>query len=60
MKNHHHNGHVHPQTGNSVSEIHEAIAARAYAIWEKRGRPENEAESTWVEAEREIVKESQE
>lgn len=60
MKNHHHNGHVKSGSGNSVTEIHESIAERAYAIWEKRGRPENEAESTWLEAEREIVKESQE
>jgi hypothetical protein len=60
MKNHHHNGHVQSQSGNSVAEIHEAISERAYAIWEKRGRPDNEAEATWLEAEREIVKESQE
>lgn len=56
MKNHHHSGHVQPDS-NSRSQIHEAIAARAYQLWEKQGKPENQADALWLEAERELVKE---
>ena len=54
MKNHHHNGHVAP-TSNSPAQIHEAIAARAHALWEKQGRPEGQAEALWLQAERELI-----
>jgi hypothetical protein len=52
MKNHHHNGPLHP---TSRELIHEAIAHRAYALWLKSGRPDHQAESHWLEAERELV-----
>lgn len=32
----------------------EAIAARAYEIWEERGRPEGQAEAHWYEARAEL------
>ena len=35
--------------------IHETIAARAYELWEKHGKPENEALDNWLEAERELM-----
>ena len=54
MKNHHHNGHVIPNS-NSRSVIHEAIATRAYELWLSYGEPENRAEEIWLEAERELV-----
>ena len=54
MKDHHHHGPVEPNA-NSRTQIHEAIATRAYELWEKRGRPENQAETLWLEAERELV-----
>ena len=57
MKNHHHNN---PIQHNSKSLIHEAIATRAYELWEKKGRPENQAEALWVEAERALVAERRE
>lgn len=53
MKNHHH-GHVEPGA-NSRSVIHETIAARAHEMWERAGRPENQAEAFWLAAEREQV-----
>lgn len=56
MKNHHHQGHVAPNN-NSPSQIHEAIAARAYALWEKQDHPDNRAEDFWLQAERELVAE---
>ena len=33
---------------------HDRIAARAYELWLHRGRPEGEAERTWLEAERQL------
>lgn len=57
MKNHHHNGPIHSVSPNAASVIHETIAARAYELWEKRGHPENQADDTWLEAEREVVEE---
>jgi DUF2934 family protein len=56
MKNHHHNGHVAP-TANSATQIHEAIAARAHALWEKQGKPDNQSEALWLQAERELIAE---
>lgn len=35
--------------------LHEEIAARAYEIWEKRGRPEGEAIAHWLEAESQLL-----
>ena len=52
MKNHHHNGPLHSTT---KSLIHEAIAARAYELWEGYGKPENEAAAIWLEAEHELM-----
>jgi hypothetical protein len=56
MKNHHHNGPVHPDA-NSRSVIHESIATRAYALWERDGKPENQSEALWLEAERSLMTE---
>lgn len=52
MKNHHHNGPLRP---TSRTLIHEAIATRAYALWVRYGRPENQADAIWLEAERDQV-----
>ncbi len=59
MKNHHHT-HTHPEGDNSTTAIHEAIAQRAYLLWEKRGKPESQAEALWIEAEHQLVTERQE
>lgn len=55
MKNHHHNGPIRPGTPNSRTAIHEAIAARAYDLWERNGKPENHAEYYWLIAEQEQI-----
>lgn len=55
MKNHHHNGPIHPPSPNSRSVIHEAIAARAYELWESDGKSENRAEYYWLMAEQELI-----
>ena len=52
MKNHHHNGPLHPTTR---ALIHETIATRAYELWEKYGNPQNQALDNWLQAERELV-----
>jgi hypothetical protein len=52
MKNHHHNGPLNP---NSRERMHEAIAIQAYGLWLKSGRPDNQSEAHWLEAEREWV-----
>ena len=56
MKNHHHNGPIHPDA-NSRSVIHETIAARAYALWELNGKPDNQSDALWLEAERSLMAE---
>jgi hypothetical protein len=56
MKNHHHGAPVAPAT-NSKTQIHEAIAARAYSLWERQGKPDNQADALWLQAERELVAE---
>ncbi len=56
MKNHHHQGHIAP-TPNSRPQIHETIAVRAYELWEQHGRPENQADEHWLQAEIELVEE---
>lgn len=52
MKNHHHNGPI-PHTSRSL--IHEAIAARAYDLWVRSGKPENQSDTIWLEAEQELL-----
>jgi hypothetical protein len=52
MKNHHHNGPIH-LTSREI--IHNTIASRAYELWEGYGRPENQSDEIWMEAERELV-----
>jgi hypothetical protein len=54
MKNHHHQHHA-EATKNSSSVIHATIAARAYAIWETNGKPDNQADAHWLEAEQEQI-----
>ena len=56
MKNHHHQGHV-AATANSPAQIHDAISARAYELWEKQGQPENQSDALWLQAERDLVEE---
>ena len=51
MNNQPPSGPIHPTTR---ALIHEAIAARAYELWEKRGRPFNQALDHWLDAEREL------
>lgn len=52
MKNQPSSGPIHPTTR---ALIHETIATRAYELWEKRGRPPNQALDHWLEAERELL-----
>lgn len=40
-----------PSTG---APPREQIAARAYELWEKAGRPEGQDEANWLQAEREL------
>ena len=56
MKNHHHNGPIHPQP-NSRTAIHETIATRAYELWIDRGQPANQADELWLEAEQSLLTE---
>ena len=55
MKNHHHNGPIHSESPNSRSAIHEAIATRAYDLWERDGKPDSEPERFWLMAEQELI-----
>jgi hypothetical protein len=52
MKNHHHNGPVHP---SNREQNHEIIAARAYDLWLRHGKPDSRSDEIWLEAEREIM-----
>lgn len=52
MKNHHHNGPIRPTTREL---IHETIAARAYELWEKHGKRDDDALDNWLQAERELM-----
>ncbi len=52
MKNHHHNGPIHPTSRNV---IHETIATRAYELWVEEGKPDNQSDAIWLEAERELL-----
>lgn len=40
--------------GHSDTDLEAAIRARAYEIWERRGRPEGAGHDDWLQAEREI------
>jgi hypothetical protein len=42
------------QRGSTASVSTEAIARRAYDIWERRGRPSDQSERHWLEAEAEL------
>ena len=55
MKDHHHHGHLHPPSSNDRSVIHEAIAVRAYELWQQGGQPADRADENWLEAERELA-----
>ena len=55
MKNHHHNGSIHPISSNSKDAIHESISARAHELWVGYGRPENQADAIWLQAEQELI-----
>lgn len=52
MKNQPPSGPIHPETR---ALIHETIAARAYELWEKSGRPDNCALDNWLDAERDLL-----
>lgn len=52
MKNQHRNDPIHPTTR---ALIHDTIAARAFELWEKYGRLENQALDNWLQAERELL-----
>lgn len=47
-----------PSNGSSNhgadGDMEAAIRARAYELWEKRGRPEGASHEDWLQAEREI------
>lgn len=40
--------------GGCMKHGHEEIAARAYEIWEREGRPANKAKEHWLRAQREL------
>lgn len=44
-----------PESPDSRELIHAVIAAKAYDLWELGGRPDNQAEATWLEAERDLI-----
>ncbi|HVT92891.1 MAG TPA: DUF2934 domain-containing protein [Bryobacteraceae bacterium] len=56
MKNHHHQS-SHPPRASE--RIHEAIATRAYGIWCDRGRPDNQSDEIWLEAEKKYLEDQQ-
>jgi len=51
MKKNHHNAPIHP---TSISVIHEAIATKAYELWVRDGKPENQSDAIWLAAEKEL------
>jgi len=63
MKNHHHHNPIHPvspapllaQTALEGAPPYEAIAGRAYALWEAQGHPENCDRAIWLEAEGQLL-----
>lgn len=52
MKNQSPSGPIHPATR---ALIHETIAVRAYELWEKNGRPDNQALDHWLHAEHDLL-----
>ena len=54
MKNHHHNGPIKPKAKVRPT-VHAVIAAKAYELWERDGKPEHRAEANWFEAERDLL-----
>lgn len=43
--------------GRGDTDLEAAIRARAYEIWERRGRPQGAGHDDWLQAEREILSE---
>ena len=43
--------------GRGETDLEAAIRARAYEIWERRGRPQGAGHDDWLQAEREILSE---
>jgi hypothetical protein len=39
----------------SPGSAHEAIATKAYALWVRRGYPDNQSDAIWLAAERELT-----
>jgi hypothetical protein len=52
MKQTHHNDPIHSTT---THVIHDAIATRAFELWIRDGKPENQSEANWLEAECELA-----
>lgn len=52
MKQTHHNG---PITHTAFNVMHEAIATKAYNLWVRDGKPENQSEANWLAAEQELL-----
>jgi hypothetical protein len=50
MKQHHHNGPIHP-----TIPTHEDIALLARVLWISHGQPENCDETIWLEAEKQVL-----
>lgn len=51
MKQTHHNDPIQHKTTNV---IHEAIATKAYELWVRDGKPENQADAFWLAAEQQL------
>ena len=43
------------QQTNQTLSLQQQIELLAYSLWERRGRPENSADTDWLEAEQQIV-----
>jgi len=53
MKNHHHGNPIHPVAPKHPS--HEEIACRAHGLWQELGQPADRDETTWLEAEAQLI-----
>ena len=42
-------------TGGPARPSDDEISARAYALWQQRGRPDGQQETIWFDAERELA-----
>lgn len=51
MKKTHHNDPIQHKAG---SVIHEAIATKAYELWVRDGKPDNQSDAFWLAAEQEL------